>query len=124
MHQRNREKFKADYLDEAVLDWIIEQHNANKKNAIAFIEGLGPSGLYAALRLFMAGFDVVGVEKRAEDAYVRARHTQLDIKWAVQLAWFLGTALHRHTVQQRTGDTKTPIIVGTAVSDQKMDDRE
>lgn len=40
----------------------------------------------------MAGFNVVAVEQRAEDAYVRTRYLQLDIKWAEQMAWFLGTA--------------------------------
>lgn len=70
------------------------------------IEGLGPSGLYSAWLAFEAGFDVVGVEKRAEDAYIRARFTQLDIKWTVQLLWLLGTAATK--LQTKLGDDSQP----------------
>ena len=55
----------------------------------------------------MAGFDVVAVEQRAEDAYVRAAVHQLDIKWAEQLAWFLGTAFSR-TFAMRLDDDISP----------------
>jgi hypothetical protein len=105
-------QFQADYLDKETTDWIVRQHHANKKHAKAFIQGLGPSGLYSTLQLFMAGFDVVGVDQRSEN-YTRARSTKLDIKWVEQLSWFLGTDYLRYLEPRRPTDSVVPFVISS-----------
>jgi hypothetical protein len=106
-------------MDHWVNRWLLGQHNQRAENAAermgnkalgrVLVEGAGPVGLYATLKMFAgelwheqmtkhfilpiprtAGLRVTLVNDRPE-TYERNRMVFLDAKWMAQLRLFLGT---------------------------------
>ncbi|KAI1698012.1 hypothetical protein DdX_18164 [Ditylenchus destructor] len=81
-------------LDDLTNRLLLREHMENKPKGVdvnpAVIEGAGPIGQFAAIRLFVAGFDIRLFNDRSED-YLRNQIVLLDTKWTVQLRFYLGT---------------------------------
>lgn len=89
-----RKLLKIDHLrgslvDEAQLDWIIDQNKRSLNHPKVAIEGAGPTGLTLALTQFEAGADVSVFEKRSTE-YNRVQVVRLDPKWMNMLKFYLG----------------------------------
>ncbi|KAI1704736.1 hypothetical protein DdX_14094 [Ditylenchus destructor] len=87
-------KIQSLALDDLTNRLLLREHTENKPTGVdvnpAVIEGAGPIGQFAAIRLFVAGFDIRLFNDRSED-YNRNQIVLLDTKWTVQLRFYLGT---------------------------------
>ncbi|MRI33202.1 hypothetical protein EOPP23_09420 [Endozoicomonas sp. OPT23] len=77
-------------LDLEQLSWMQQQNLQAKAHPRAVVEGAGPNGLMAALKLYMEGADVTVFEKRGTD-YNRSQILRLDSQWMNDLRFVLGS---------------------------------
>ncbi|CAK5080003.1 unnamed protein product [Meloidogyne enterolobii] len=98
-------KFQSEEMDKIIIEQIYTDHFSNKKSNKQYknvlVEGGGPIGLYATIKLFIEGMNVTLIDD-SPDEYARNHFIFVDRKWMSELRYILGTGFDQLYVEDKS----------------------
>ncbi|CAK5079933.1 unnamed protein product [Meloidogyne enterolobii] len=92
-------------MDKIIIEQIYSDHFSNKKSNKQYenvvVEGGGPIGLYATIKLFIEGMNVTLIDD-SSDEYTRNQYIFVDRKWMSELRYILGTGFGQLFVEDKS----------------------
>lgn len=82
-------------IDDATLQWLVEENHKAASHPRVGIVGGGPTGLFAGLEFFAKGADVKISEAR-DALFTRHQIVRLDPLWVNKLKFYLGTDFEKY----------------------------